>query len=60
MYNNGIISKEQALEYATSASDIELKMNGLISGKISGMAEESSIEKNIDIAMDDEDIFDLK
>lgn len=60
LYNDGIISKEQALEYATSASDIELKMNGLISGKISGMAEESSIEKNIDIAMDDEDIFDLK
>lgn len=60
LYNDGIISKEQALEYATSASDMELKMNGLMSGKISGMAEESSIEKNIDIAMDDEDIFDLK
>ena len=60
LYNEGIISKEQALEYATSASDIELKMNGLMSGKVSDMAEESSIEKNIDVSMDDEDIFDLK
>ncbi|HIP55313.1 MAG TPA: PilT/PilU family type 4a pilus ATPase [Sulfurimonas autotrophica] len=56
LYNNGIISKEQALEYATSASDIELKMNGLMSGNIAGMA----VEENIDITMEDEDIFDLK
>ena len=57
LYNDGVISREQALEYATSASDIELKMNGLMSGKISGMTQESNREKDI---ADDEDIFDLK
>ena len=59
LYDEGIISKEQALDNATSASDLELKMNGLMSGKVSDMAEESS-EKNINISTDDEDIFDLK
>ncbi len=59
LYDEGIISKEQALENATSASDLELKMNGLMSGKVSDMVEES-IEKNINISTDDDDVFDLK
>ncbi|ADN09702.1 type IV pilus twitching motility protein PilT [Sulfurimonas autotrophica] len=59
LYDEGIISKEQALENATSASDLELKMNGLMSGKVSEMLEES-IEKNINISTDDDDVFDLK
>jgi len=58
LYDEGIISKEQALENATSASDLELKMNGLMSAKVSDMADESG-EKNINISTDD-DIFDLK
>jgi len=58
LYDEGIISKEQALENATSASDLELKMNGLMSGKVSDMVDESG-EKNINISTDD-DIFDLK
>ena len=59
LYNDGVISKEQALENATSASDVELKMNGLMSGKVSDMAEESSREQ-VSISTDDEDVFDLK
>jgi len=59
LYNEGVISKQQALDNATSASDLELKMNGLVSGKVSDMAEESN-EKNINISTDDDDIFDLK
>lgn len=60
LYNDGVISKEQALENATSASDLKLKMNGFMSGKVSDMAEENGTEKNIDISATDEDIFDLK
>lgn len=60
LYNEGIISKEQALENASSASDVELKMNGLVSGKVSDMAEEGGMEKQADISADDDDIFDLK
>ncbi len=61
LYNEGIISKEQALENATSASDVELKMNGLVSGKVSDMVtDENGIEKQVDISTDDDDIFDLK
>jgi twitching motility protein PilT len=60
LYNDGIISRDQALENATSASDLELKMNGLMSGNVSEMTEENSMEKNINISSDDDDIFDLK
>lgn len=59
LYNDGIISREQAMEYATSASDLELKINGLSSGKISSTMssehkKESSQTPNFD------DVFDLK
>ena len=56
LYNSDIISKEQALINATSASDLELKISGLSSGKISG-AKSKDGQK---ISKDDEDVFDLK
>ncbi len=59
LYNDGVISREQALDNATSASDLELKMNGLMSGKLSELAEEN-MEQQSEISPDDEDIFDLK
>jgi len=59
LYLDGVISKEQALENATSASDLELKIGGLSSGKI------TSVPRNEDGSTDapsinEEDIFDLK
>ena len=60
LYDEGVISKEQALENATSASDMELKMNGLMSGGTMSDIVEESVEKNINISVDDDDIFDLK
>jgi len=57
LYNDGIISKEQALKNATSASDLELKISGLTSGKA---GENSSSPEQTEILQDDEDIFDLK
>ncbi|WP_434636640.1 PilT/PilU family type 4a pilus ATPase [Sulfurimonas sp. NW7] len=59
LYNEGVISKEEALNNATSASDVELKMNGLISGTMADMAEENELSK-VKISSDDDDIFDLK
>ena len=59
LYNEGIISKEEALNNATSASDVELKMNGLMTGTITDMAEENE-QKTTEISSDDDDIFDLK
>jgi len=59
LYNEGVIFKEQALENATSASDLELKMNGLMSGNASDMVEENE-QTTIEISSDDDDVFDLK
>jgi len=59
LYNDGVISKQQAMDNATSASDLELKINGLTSGKIN-MAEPMNDVKPININADDEDIFGLK
>ena len=56
LYNSGIISKEQALENATSASDLQLKISGLSSAKAGG---DLSATKGKKIDYDD-DIFDLK
>ena len=59
LYNEGVITKEEALENATSASDLELKISGLTTGKITS-------NPNIDTAasaaeiMDENDFFDLK
>jgi len=59
LYNDGIISKEQALKNATSASDLELKISGLSSGKASETSSGTTNE-SIQISQDDADIFDLK
>jgi twitching motility protein PilT len=59
LYNDGVISKEQAMENATSASDLELKINGLSSGKIN-MAKPMDSVKPISIDANDDDIFGLK
>jgi twitching motility protein PilT len=57
IYNAGIITRERAKDYATSASDLELRMNGLNGGKPSESRGKSN--SNGDIKSDD-DIFDLK
>ena len=57
MYNEGIISKEQAMKNATSASDLALKISGLSSGKAS---DKSGASEDSEISQDDTDIFDLK
>ena len=60
LYNDDIISLDKALENATSASDLELKINGLnASGDMSGGFSQSQSEAP-KIDMDDSDIFDLK
>ncbi len=59
LYNDGVISKEQAMENATSASDLELKISGLSSGKITS-APKDGLEGTSAPMMNDSDIFDLK
>jgi twitching motility protein PilT len=59
LFNDGIISKEQAMENATSPSDLELKINGLSSGQInSDVNKETKKETAVDSSFDD--VFDLK
>jgi twitching motility protein PilT len=60
LYNDGIISKEQAMENATSASDLELKISGLSSGKISGGDSENGENDGLLSGVIEDDIFDLK
>ncbi|WP_373034891.1 type IV pilus twitching motility protein PilT [Sulfurimonas sp.] len=57
LYNEGIITKEKAKDYATSASDLELKMSGLSSGQNSNSPSNENKEIKIDKS---DDIFDLK
>ena len=59
LFNDGIISKEQAMENATSASDLELKISGLSSGKITSAPKNATRTNSIEI-LNDNDIFDLK
>lgn len=59
LYYEGVISKEAALEFATSPSDLELKISGLTSGKITGSGSSQTPKEAQEITMDD-DIFDLK
>ncbi len=56
LYNGGIISKEQAMKNATSASDLELKISGLMSNNEG----DTFTSKATRISEDDTDIFDLK
>jgi len=55
---NGPITKEKAKDYATSASDLELKMNGLHSGTTSDNSAKS--EKKDGYESIEDDVFDLK
>ncbi len=57
IYDAGIITKERAMDYATSASDLELRMSGLNSGK-SDMRKTGVTDERI-VAVE-EDVFDLK
>ncbi|MBU0721304.1 PilT/PilU family type 4a pilus ATPase [bacterium] len=59
LYNEGIISKEKAKDNATSASDMELRMSGLTSGKVSDQKSSGDNNSKRDSAGND-DIFDLK
>ncbi len=56
LYNDGIITRDKAKDYATSASDLELKMSGLNSGQTSQSSGES---RGVKITQSD-DVFDLK
>ena len=58
IYNAGIITKERAKDYATSASDLELKMSGLNSGNAADVLKKA--DKNGNARSIDEDVFDLK
>ncbi|MFA5428270.1 MAG: PilT/PilU family type 4a pilus ATPase [Sulfurimonas sp.] len=58
IYNQGIITKEKAKDYATSAADLELKMSGFNSGKASDFA--SMAEKKSKHEFSDDEVFDLK
>ncbi len=59
LYLDKIISREQALENATSASDLELKISGLSSGKITSVPRNE--DGSADVApINEDDVFDLK
>lgn len=57
IYNNGLITKDRAKDYATSASDLELRMSGLNSGQSN---HKSHSEKDMKDPVIDEDVFNLK
>ena len=58
LYSDGVISKEQAKNYATSASDLELKISGLSDGKASTVANKAQTDQNKITTADD--VFELK
>jgi twitching motility protein PilT len=61
LYHEGVITKEQALESATSSSDLELKISGLTSGKITSNPNlDTPTEQERANIEEDDDIFDLK
>ena len=57
LYNDGVITKEKAKDNATSAADLELRISGLTSGKVSDKSMQSA--NGEDLSKSD-DIFDLK
>ena len=59
LYNSEQITKEEALKNATSASDLELKMSGLVSGVISDRDDEPD-NSSVDTSAVYDDTFDLK
>lgn len=58
IYNSGIITKEKAKDFATSASDLELKMSGLSSGMASDYANAAAKDRNYETK--ESDVFGLK
>ncbi|WP_428737758.1 type IV pilus twitching motility protein PilT [Sulfurimonas sp.] len=56
LYTEGVISKDAAMEYATSSSDLELRISGLTSGKISAQATTNTEKETREY----DDVFDLK
>ncbi|MDD5157477.1 type IV pilus twitching motility protein PilT [Sulfurimonas sp.] len=58
IYNDGIITREKAKDYATSPSDLELKMNGFNSSKNPSHSEQHEVKESRNSR--DDDIFDLK
>lgn len=61
IYNTGVITRDKAKEYATSASDLELKMNGFNSGKAADTAKKvETADKTDKNGFVEEDVFDLK
>jgi len=56
LYNAGIITKEVAIENATSRNDIELKLKGINDANINTLTENSDNDEIVD----QDDIFDLK
>ena len=54
IYNAGLITKERAMDFATSASDLELKMSGLNTG------ENEMSNSGVSPTVTDDDIFELK
>jgi len=58
LYNEGLITKDKAKDYATSPADLELRMSGLNSSNIK---KSEAIEKKPEIVVQkSDDIFDLK
>ena len=58
LYNDGIITKEEAKQNATSASDLELKISGLTDGQASGKSQNGD-KKGVKMDAND-DVFELK
>ena len=59
LYYEGVITKEQALDNATSASDLELKISGLTTGKITSNPNIDGASQTAEI-IEENDFFDLK
>ena len=55
LYQEGVIDKQTALDYATSPSDLELRISGIGEG---GAGSRTTSQKDVNI--DDSDIFELK
>ena len=60
LYNDDVITKQQAFENATNPADLELKINGLTSGGAAEVKLSESKNEYEDKPIMDDDIFELK
>ncbi|MDK9693452.1 MAG: PilT/PilU family type 4a pilus ATPase [Sulfurimonas sp.] len=60
IYNSGVITKERAKEYATSAADLELRISGLNNAKPADNLNKPENSANKKVLFEDNDVFDLK